>query len=138
MYDFKVLLQTFLGVQRSQQVLAHFALSHNLDDNNAHPEPEFIAYCERALTGVLGASSAQALIHTVASGKRMAFEEVVNFFDETTQALQFNQNLLFTSLENLSHGISVVDKELNLVAWNKRYAEMFAYPDDFLRSRPTN
>ncbi|MFK3862765.1 PAS domain-containing hybrid sensor histidine kinase/response regulator [Pseudoalteromonas rhizosphaerae] len=131
-YDFKVLLQTFLGVQRSQQVLTHFSLTHQLGDNNTHPDPEFIAYCERALTGVLGASSAQALIHTVASGKRMAFEEVVNFFDETTQALQFNQNLLFTSLENLSHGISVVDKELNLVAWNKRYAEMFNYPTGFL------
>lgn len=131
-YDFKILLQTFLGVQRSQQVLAHFSLTHQLDDNNSHPDPEFIAYCERALTGVLGASSAQALIHTVASGKRMAFEEVVNFFDETTQALQFNQNLLYTSLENLSHGISVVDKELNLVAWNKRYAEMFNYPAGFL------
>ncbi|MBB1416487.1 PAS-domain containing protein [Pseudoalteromonas sp. SG44-1] len=131
-YDFKVLLQTFLGVQRSQQVLTHFSLTHQLGDNNTHPDPEFIAYCERALTGVLGASSAQALIHTVASGKRMAFEEVVNFFDETTQALQFNQNLLFTSLENLSHGISVVDKELNLVAWNKRYAEMFNYPEGFL------
>jgi signal transduction histidine kinase len=131
-YDFKVLLQTFLGVQRSQQVLTHFSLTHQLGENNTHPDPEFIAYCERALTGVLGASSAQALIHTVASGKRMAFEEVVNFFDETTQALQFNQNLLFTSLENLSHGISVVDKELNLVAWNKRYAEMFNYPEGFL------
>ncbi|WP_405631006.1 PAS-domain containing protein [Pseudoalteromonas sp. Ld20] len=131
-YDFKILLQTFLGIQRSQQVLAQFSLNHQLGENNTHPTSEFIAYCERALTGVLGASSAQALIHTVASGKRMAFEEVVNFFDETTQALQFNQNLLFTSLENLSHGISVVDKELNLVAWNKRYAEMFDYPDGFL------
>ena len=131
-YDFKVLLQTFLGVQRSQQLLGHYTLLHDIDDNNAYPEPEFIAYCERALTGVLGASSAQALIHTVASGKQMAFEEVVNFFDETTQALQFNQNLLYTSLENLSHGISVVDKDLNLVAWNKRYAEMFNYPEGFL------
>jgi len=131
-YDFKILLQTFLGIQRSQQVLAHYALAHHLNDNSGHPEPEFIAYCERALTGVLGASSAQALIHTVSSGKRMAFEEVVNFFDETTQALQFNQNLLYTSLENLSHGISVVDKDLNLVAWNKRYGEMFGYPEGFL------
>ncbi|NOU51644.1 response regulator [Pseudoalteromonas sp. JBTF-M23] len=131
-YDFKVLLQTFLGIQRSGQLLSHYALSHNIDDNNAHPDADFIAYCERALTGVLGASSAQALIHTVASGKQMAFEEVVNFFDETTQALQFNQNLLYTSLENLSHGISVVDKDLNLVAWNKRYGEMFAYPEGFL------
>jgi PAS domain S-box-containing protein len=131
-YDFKILLQTFLGIQRSQQVLSHFSLNHHVTDNNAHPHPEFIAYCERALTGVLGASSAQALIHTVSSGKRMAFEEVVNFFDETTQALQFNQNLLFTSLENLSHGISVVDKDLKLVAWNKRYGEMFGYPESFL------
>ena len=49
-YDFKILLQTFLGIQRSQQVLAHYALAHHLSDNNAHPEPEFIAYCERALT----------------------------------------------------------------------------------------
>ncbi|MFP5303699.1 PAS-domain containing protein, partial [Cobetia sp. SIMBA_158] len=63
----------------------------------------------------------------------MAFEEVVNFFDETTQALQFNQNLLFTSLENLSHGISVVEKNLKLVAWNKRYSDMFKYPECFLQ-----
>lgn len=131
-YDFKVLLQTFLGVQRSQQILAVYAINHDIGNNNAHPDPDFIAYCERALAGVLGASSAQALVHTVASGKQMAFEEVVNFFDETTQALQFNQNLLFTSLENLSHGISVVDKDLHLVAWNKRYSEMFNYPEGFL------
>ncbi|RZF77199.1 sensor histidine kinase [Pseudoalteromonas sp. CO325X] len=132
-YDFKVLLQTFLGAQRSSQVLSHYQANDELNDNNAQPSNEFIAYCERALTGVLGASSAQALIQTVASGKQLAFEEVVNFFDETTQALRFNQNLLFTSLENLSHGISVVDKDLNLVAWNKRYAEMFNYPEGFLQ-----
>ncbi|MFY8273021.1 PAS domain-containing hybrid sensor histidine kinase/response regulator [Pseudoalteromonas sp. SSDWG2] len=132
-YDFKVLLQTFLGAQRSTQVLAHYQLTEALGEDNTPPSNEFIAYCERALTGVLGASSAQALIQTVAAGKRLAFEEVVNFFDETTQALRFNQNLLFTSLENLSHGISVVDKDLNLVAWNKRYAEMFDYPEGFLQ-----
>ncbi|MCG9761045.1 MULTISPECIES: PAS-domain containing protein [Pseudoalteromonas] len=131
-YDFKVLLQTFLGVQRSQQLLGHYAQNNILEDNDAYPAPEFISFCERALTGVLGASSAQALIRTVSSGRQMAFEEVVNFFDETTQALQFNQNLLYTSLENLSHGISVVDKDLKLVAWNRRYHEMFAYPDGFL------
>ncbi|KZN66026.1 chemotaxis protein CheY [Pseudoalteromonas luteoviolacea CPMOR-1] len=132
-YDFKVLLQTFLGIQRSQQLLGHYALNEDIDENNATPTPDFINFCERALTGVLGASSAQALIHAVSSGKQMAFEEVVTFFDETTQALQFNQNLLFTSLENLSHGISVVDKDLKLVAWNKRYNEMFEYPQGYLQ-----
>lgn len=128
----KILLQTFLGIQRSKQLISHYMMNTNLDDDSETPNSEFIDYCERALTGVLGASSAQALITAVLTGKQMAFEEVVNFFDETTQALQFNQNLLFTSLENLSHGISVVNKNLKLVAWNKGYMEMFEYPEGFL------
>lgn len=131
-YDLKVLLQTFLGIQRSKQLIVRYTMKHDFADDNETPSSEFVDFCERALTGVLGASSARVLISTVLSGKQMAFEEVVNFFDETTQAIQFNQNLLFTSLENLSHGISVVDKDLKLVAWNKRYTELFEYPESFL------
>ena len=36
-------------------------------------------------------------------------------------------------LEHLPQGVSVIDKDLNLVAWNQRYAELFGYPSDFLR-----
>ena len=131
-YDLKVLLQTFLGIQRSKQLIVRYTMRHDFADDNDTPTTDFVDFCERALTGVLGASSARVLIGAVISGKQMAFEEVVNFFDETTQAIQFNQNLLFTSLENLSHGISVVDRNLKLVAWNRRYTELFEYPEGFL------
>ena len=33
----------------------------------------------------------------------------------------------------MSQGISVVDRELRLVAWNRRYAELFGYPAGLLR-----
>lgn len=131
-YDLKILLQTFLGIERTKQLILSFSIKSEVGEDKAKPSNEFVAFCERALAGVLGASSARAIIGAVLSGKQMAFEEVVNFFDETTQAIQFNQNLLFTSLENLSHGISVVDKDLKLVAWNKRYVELFEYPEAFL------
>ena len=36
------------------------------------------------------------------------------------------------SLEHLPQGVSLIDKELNLVAWNHRYAELFGYPSDLL------
>ncbi|OUL59038.1 PAS domain-containing hybrid sensor histidine kinase/response regulator [Pseudoalteromonas ulvae] len=133
-YDLKVLLQTFLGIERAKQILIEYAMMHEMGDDNSTPSINFVEYCERSLAGVLGASTARAIMGAVISGKQMAFEEVVNFFDETTQALQFNQNLLYTALENLSHGISVVDKDLKLVAWNKRYIEMFEYPENFLES----
>jgi signal transduction histidine kinase len=33
----------------------------------------------------------------------------------------------------MSQGISVVDRDLRLVAWNRRYAELFGYPAELLR-----
>ena len=38
------------------------------------------------------------------------------------------------SLEHLPQGISVVDKDLRLVAWNTRYQEIFKFPPGLLRS----
>ena len=42
--------------------------------------------------------------------------------------IRFYRELLRASLEHLSMGVSVVDHELRLVAWNRRYVEMFEYP----------
>lgn len=38
------------------------------------------------------------------------------------------------SLEHLPQGVSVVDEHLRLVAWNRRYAELFRYPPDLLQT----
>ncbi|PSD26729.1 hypothetical protein C7E17_24420, partial [Stenotrophomonas maltophilia] len=37
------------------------------------------------------------------------------------------------ALENMSQGISVVDAQLQLVAWNSRYAALFKFPPELLQ-----
>ena len=37
-------------------------------------------------------------------------------------------------LERLPQGVSVIDAQLRLVAWNARYAELFGYPDSLLKA----
>lgn len=131
--DLATLLTTFLGESRTSSLIDSYArrLNTNLDHSQP-PSSEFLMFCEKALGGVLGGSSAKALLDSALSGKKLNFEEMVNFFDETTQAIQFNASALFTSIESLEQGISVVDKNLNLVAWNKRYVELFDYPSDMV------
>jgi signal transduction histidine kinase/CheY-like chemotaxis protein len=131
--DLITLLSTFLGETRCQGLVEDFQLNNKITVHaDTAPPTNFVVFCERALGGVLGGSSARALIDSVLSGKKLGFEEVVNFFDDTTQAIKFNTGALFTSIESLDQGISVIDKDLNLVAWNKRYLELFNYPRDMI------
>ncbi|MFQ3234593.1 MAG: Na+/proline symporter/signal transduction histidine kinase/CheY-like chemotaxis protein [Paraglaciecola sp.] len=132
--DLITLLTTFLGEKRCQQLITDY------QQHKAHPlsletslKEDFVLFTERALGGVIGASSAKALVDSVITGKKLNFEEVVNFFEDTTQAIQFNMSALFTSLESLEQGISVVDRNLNLVAWNKSYLQLFKYPQHMIR-----
>jgi PAS domain S-box-containing protein len=41
--------------------------------------------------------------------------------------------VLEAALQNMSQGISVVDREQRLVAWNRRYVELFGFPDELLQ-----
>uniref|UniRef100_UPI0026200A34 hybrid sensor histidine kinase/response regulator n=1 Tax=uncultured Brevundimonas sp. TaxID=213418 RepID=UPI0026200A34 len=87
---------------------------------------------ERMLAGALGAVAARRVIGAALSGGGRAPEDVVRMLDEASQAVQFNRQLLLTTLDNIDQGVAVVDEELRLVAWNRPYVEMFGLPHDFL------
>jgi PAS domain S-box-containing protein len=91
------------------------------------------ARLERELAAVLGAASARLLLDAARREAGRDFDTVAAIVGEASQDLRFNQRLLEAALENMSQGISVVDRDLRLVAWNRRYAELFGYPDDLLR-----
>lgn len=88
---------------------------------------------ERELAAVLGSSSARLLLDAARSEVRADLDTVATIVREASHDLRFNQRVLEGALENLSQGISVVDAELRLVAWNRRYAELFGYPEELLK-----
>ena len=88
---------------------------------------------ERELAAVLGAASARLLLDAARREQGRDLDTVATIVGEASQALRFNQRVLEAALENMSQGISVVDAELRLVAWNRPYAELFDYPAPLLR-----
>lgn len=94
------------------------------------------ARVERALAGVVGSATARALVDaasTRAGATDAPLEAVAAAVGQTSRALRFNQTVLEAALEHMGQGISVVDAELTLVAWNRRYAELFDYPAELLK-----
>ncbi|RCS31720.1 response regulator [Rhodanobacter denitrificans] len=88
-----------------------------------------IQYTERLLASAVGAANARRILISALSGSGLDLAESVALLDEASQELRFNRELLSTTLENVSQGISVVDAQMRLVAWNRRYLELFEYPD---------
>ena len=126
--DLSTMLTQFLGESATRRLL----------ENEPRPEllfasPQMLKHAEQALAGVVGVASARAILTSLSSGESLGVEDVVNIFEETTRTLQFNQDMLFASFESISSAISVVNADLKIVAWNKRYEQMFNYPEGMLR-----
>ncbi|MBP7157311.1 MAG: PAS-domain containing protein [Thermomonas sp.] len=94
---------------------------------------------EHELAAILGSASARLLLDAArrdaAAVDRSGadLDTVAAIVGEASEDLRFNQRVLEAALENMSQGISVVDADLRLVAWNGRYAELFGFPPGMLR-----
>ncbi|MGB0663605.1 MAG: NahK/ErcS family hybrid sensor histidine kinase/response regulator [Pontibacterium sp.] len=133
--DLHALAERFLGQARTQHAFSGFAIQNGDDEpplSGDKATPEMVQFTERLLAGVIGASSARIILASTLRGKEMQIGDVVTIIDEASQALRFNRSLLQSTIENISLGISVVDQQMRLVAWNKPYTEMFNYPDGLI------
>jgi len=102
-------------------------------DRQHWADAELIALAERELAAVVGTGSARLLVDAARRGSTAPLPSVVDLVGEASQVIRFNQRLLEAALQNMSQGISVVDDQLRLVAWNERYAELFGYPPELLQ-----
>ncbi len=132
--DLQMLTERFLGISRTQHSFTGFALQRGEEPplSGDKATPELIQFTERLLAGVIGASSARIVLASTLRGKDMHIGDVVTIVDEASQALRFNRSLLQSTIENISMGISVVDQQMRLVAWNRVYVEMFDYPEGLI------
>ncbi|HET6602697.1 MAG TPA: NahK/ErcS family hybrid sensor histidine kinase/response regulator [Xanthomonadaceae bacterium] len=96
-------------------------------------DPQLEARVGHELTAVLGAASTRLLLDAARRGSGRQLEQVAEIVGEAAQAARFSQQVLEAALENMSQGISVVDAQLRLVAWNRRYAALFDYPAGLLQ-----
>ena len=98
----------------------------------AQADRQWIQFTERLLAAALGAASARLVLTSALRGSGMEVAEVVAVLDEAGQALRFNREILSNTLENIEHGVSVVGRDMRLVAWNRSYQRLFDYPDGML------
>ena len=124
--DLRALSSRFLPAEHVQMLFVGA-------DSAASASEALVAAIDQPLAAVIGASSARLLLTVARREQTDELEAVADIVGKTSQDLRFNQRVLEAALENMSQGISVVDRDLGLVAWNRTYAGLFGYPPELLR-----
>ncbi len=132
--ELEMLAARFVGRTRMRQTFRTFGEQRGetlLPQQQA--SAALIRHTERVLAGVFGASSAKLVLTSALQGRNMQLEEIATIVDEASELFDFSRGLLQGAIEHISQGISVVDKQLRLVAWNQRYVELFNFPPDLIQ-----
>ena len=127
------LLVPLFGERRCEKMWQRFEqrLGHRLLQSDR--VPRFVVKdVEESLASIVGAVSAHRTLELLAKRRPLDIDEFVSLIGNTSRQIQFGQDLLQITLETVPQGISVVDANLNLVAWNQRYVDLFNFPERLL------
>lgn len=125
--DLSMLVERFLGPGETQHAFAVAGLNPT---STVSPESALLA--ERLVAKVIGAPSARVIVSSALTRGSLDVADVLSLIDDTRQELLFSRELLAATLDNISQGVSVVDADLKLIAWNQRYLELFEFPPGFI------
>ncbi|MDO4223609.1 MAG: PAS domain-containing hybrid sensor histidine kinase/response regulator, partial [Acinetobacter sp.] len=127
--DLFALAQRITGKSSTQQAFDAFCQHNNLSlDMNAIANGMWWRFTEQYLASAIGAASARTLLTTAMLDNGLALGQVANILDQASRWQRFNQNLLQTMLDHMTLGVSVVDENMCLIAWNEHYLTLFDYP----------
>ncbi len=98
---------------------------------------DLLTEVEKLLSGVIGSASARVLINTSLRRSNINLDNVLDIIDEASSAVEASREVLKSVIENVDQGISMYDKEMNLVAWNRRFVEINDIPESLLRAGVT-
>jgi Na+/proline symporter/signal transduction histidine kinase/CheY-like chemotaxis protein len=125
--DLRALVERFVGADSDG------ALELAGAPTGAPINPHAAQWAERQIATVIGASSARVIMASALRRGAVDVADVATLLDGARAELSFSKELLGATLDNISQGVSVVDKNLRLVAWNRRYLELFDFPPGFIQ-----
>jgi Na+/proline symporter/signal transduction histidine kinase len=132
--DLVALVSRYLGAERAQRSFAEWGLRSGLVlDTSALADSALVRETERLLASAIGAPSARLVMALTLERRNLGADAAMDLLDDASAAIQYNRDILQSTLENVRQGISVFDKDLKLAFWNRHFRDLLELPPEFGR-----
>ena len=129
--ELQAVASRYLGPERAHHAFAARDLRHGpIPSAGEDADLHLIRHTERLLTSAIGAGSARLVMASVLERRALCRANALQLLDDATAAIQYNRDLLQTTIDNVAQGIAVFDKNLTLICWNRRFLGLLALPGE--------
>jgi signal transduction histidine kinase/ActR/RegA family two-component response regulator len=132
--ELQLTVARYLGAERAERSFAEYAESSNAPlSPNAEADIHLLRFTEHLLASAIGAASSRLVLSLLLRRGDAGSHSALKLLDDASEALQYNRDLLQSALDQVRHGLSVFDKDMKLICWNRQFRELLNLPPDLGR-----
>ena len=94
---------------------------------------QLLRFTEHLLASAIGAASSRLVLSLLLRRGDAGSQSALRLLDDASEALQYNRDLLQSALDQVRHGLSVFDKDMRLICWNRQFRELLNLPAELGR-----
>ncbi len=129
--DLQATVARYLGHERAARSFDEYASGQT---KPLQPDDEAdlgaLNFTEHLLASAIGAASARLVLSLLLRRGNVGSSSDLRLLDDASEALQYNRDLLHSALDQVRHGLSVFDKDLRLICWNRQFRELLELPGE--------
>ncbi len=135
MDELRQTVSRYLGEDRTHAAFQSFASSNGLNVDGKMPaDANTLRFAEHLLASAIGASSSRLVLSLLLRRRNLSSDAALQVLDEASAAIQQNRALLQHALDHAQQGVTVFDKDLNLLACNRAFQAIFDLPQGLVES----
>jgi Na+/proline symporter/signal transduction histidine kinase/ActR/RegA family two-component response regulator len=125
----------YLGDQPTRRAFDGFAATRGtLVAPNDEADIHLMRFGENLLASAIGAASSRLVLSLLLKRRNLTSEAAFKLLDDASAALQYNRDILQNALDHAGQGITVLDQQLRLRAWNQAFVDLYGLPSSMVHS----
>ncbi|MBU2583662.1 MAG: hybrid sensor histidine kinase/response regulator [Alphaproteobacteria bacterium] len=132
--DMQATVARYLGRERAERSFVEYSTSRGaVLRPDAEADLQLVRFAEHLLASSIGAASARLVLSLLLRRENMTGKNAMQLLDDASEALQYNRDLLQSALDQVRHGLSVFDKDMRLICWNRQFRMILNLPTELVR-----
>jgi Na+/proline symporter/signal transduction histidine kinase len=129
--DLQRTIGRYLGRERAERSFAEYMANLEAPQPlDAEADIRVVRFSEHLLASAIGAASARLVLSLLLRRGDVGSQSALRLLDDASEALQHNRDLLQLALDQVRHGLSVFDRDMRLICWNRQFREFLNLPPE--------